>query len=364
VEFEETELDTVLLDLQQREFMERRDDQVPGEAEYVFKHTLIQQTAYNSLLISRRKQLHCEVGEAIEALFPDALDEYAATLGFHFEQGGISHKAVLYLIRAGDAARAIYANAEAMTLYRTAIKQLAPLLANEEETQWADLATQLYEHLGDILALTGQNDAARRAYRDALVKAPPRDPLWSSRLYRKAGKAGKRCMAMTRRSNRTCSPNGCSMSRGEGDRLVARIRTAASRTDVCSITGEQNCPSLMRWQSKHNHWLNTMARRSNVRIFSYNWRTSPFDATGMRSLTNVGVQSQAVRASEEVDDLATLGWARFVWPEACFFAGNLDEAESYFQAALLIVPAYRRYRSSVALFDLSDPDSSPAWSRC
>ncbi len=71
VEFDEAELDATLHDLEQREFMERPDDPAVCEIEFGFKHTLIQQTAYNSLLIARRKQLHGEVGLAIETLFPE-----------------------------------------------------------------------------------------------------------------------------------------------------------------------------------------------------------------------------------------------------------------------------------------------------
>ena len=71
------------------------------ELEYLFRHWLVQDAAYGSLLKQERRLLHGRVGEALEALYPDRRDELAAVLGMHFEEAGEAEKAVTYLSAAG-----------------------------------------------------------------------------------------------------------------------------------------------------------------------------------------------------------------------------------------------------------------------
>jgi predicted ATPase len=61
---------------------------VEPDLEYLFRHALIQDAAYESLLSSDRKRLHRAVGSAVEQIYADRLDEQAATLARHFAQAG------------------------------------------------------------------------------------------------------------------------------------------------------------------------------------------------------------------------------------------------------------------------------------
>src|SRR5262249_59405550 len=63
------------------------------EPAYIFKHALIQDVAYQSLLMQRRKDLHRAVGEAIEALYQDRLEEHYVELVHHFTRGEVWDKA-------------------------------------------------------------------------------------------------------------------------------------------------------------------------------------------------------------------------------------------------------------------------------
>src|SRR4029077_3200172 len=116
-----------LAELERREFIQA--GKLSEEPEYIFKHAITHDVAYNSLLIARRKQLHGRVGEAMEALFPDRLDELSPTLGYHFERAEAREKAIRYLRRAADRAQATFANTEALGFYRSALRQLELLLA-------------------------------------------------------------------------------------------------------------------------------------------------------------------------------------------------------------------------------------------
>src|SRR5258708_12295990 len=75
------------------------------EPAYVFKHAVIQDVAYNSLLRERRRELHRAVGEAIEELYADRLGEHYEELAHHFVNGEAWDKALEYLVRSGDPAR-------------------------------------------------------------------------------------------------------------------------------------------------------------------------------------------------------------------------------------------------------------------
>jgi predicted ATPase len=76
---QDTQLEQMLADLQSGEFIYARP--AATSIEYVFKHALTQEVAYNSLLIERRKQLHESVGLAVESIFADQLDDQLTARG-------------------------------------------------------------------------------------------------------------------------------------------------------------------------------------------------------------------------------------------------------------------------------------------
>src|SRR5262249_29218861 len=91
------------------------------ELEYIFKHAVTQDVAYQSLLAQRRKDLHGAIGRAIEDLYADRLAEHAPILAYHYARSGRPDKAVEYALMAGDQAARLYASAEATTYYEQAL---------------------------------------------------------------------------------------------------------------------------------------------------------------------------------------------------------------------------------------------------
>ena len=79
------------------------------ELEYLFRHQLVQDAAYGSLLKQERRELHGQVGEALEDLYPERRGELSPVLGMHFEQAGETEKAIDYY--AEGARHALRANA-------------------------------------------------------------------------------------------------------------------------------------------------------------------------------------------------------------------------------------------------------------
>jgi hypothetical protein len=153
------------------------------ELAYLFRHALVQDAAYGSLLKPDRKHLHRLVAATLEKLYPDQLDDHAATLALHYEKAEAWDKATHYSTRAGDHAYDVYANAEAIAFYQAALRQLAA--AHSEKDQDA-LTAQLCEKLAEAIERTGQHESARNYFYRAL-ELQPADALAASRLYRRIG---------------------------------------------------------------------------------------------------------------------------------------------------------------------------------
>jgi tetratricopeptide (TPR) repeat protein len=101
------------------------------ELEYLFRHALVQDAAYESLLKQERRELHHSVGEALEELYPDRRGELSSVLALHFEQAGDNGRAIPYLIEAASFASDRNAIVEAYDLFGRAEKLLPARSADE-----------------------------------------------------------------------------------------------------------------------------------------------------------------------------------------------------------------------------------------
>jgi class 3 adenylate cyclase/tetratricopeptide (TPR) repeat protein len=97
------------------------------DLEYIFKHALTQEVAYETLTAPQRRQLHALVGEALEELVADRIGEFQTILANHFLRGEVWEKAYAYYLAAGDAAARLHAYPEASTHYAKALQALYSL---------------------------------------------------------------------------------------------------------------------------------------------------------------------------------------------------------------------------------------------
>jgi len=105
------------------------------QSTYIFKHMLTQEIAYDSLLLKRRKGIHEEIGEAIEALSPDRLEEHYELLAYHYGHSANTEKAVEYLDLANQKAIRVNAMEEAKAYFDEAMVHLDTLPETEENRQ-------------------------------------------------------------------------------------------------------------------------------------------------------------------------------------------------------------------------------------
>jgi class 3 adenylate cyclase/predicted ATPase len=129
----EVQLARMLADLRAAEFV--YEQLVGVNAEYIFKHALTQQAAYESLLIERRKQIHEHAGQALESMFAGQLDDHVGELAHHYGSSDNIEKAVEYLGWAGQQALQRSAQADAINSLGAAIDLLQKLPDNRERLQ-------------------------------------------------------------------------------------------------------------------------------------------------------------------------------------------------------------------------------------
>src|SRR5262249_58070084 len=87
---------------------------LPPHATYLFKHALIQDTAYQSLLKSKRQQLHQQIAQVLANRFPETVETQPELLAHHYTEAGLKEQAIPYWQRAGQRATQCSAYVEAV----------------------------------------------------------------------------------------------------------------------------------------------------------------------------------------------------------------------------------------------------------
>jgi class 3 adenylate cyclase/tetratricopeptide (TPR) repeat protein len=127
-------IDGILSDLSRLDLIKTKS--IQPELEYIFKHALTQETAYNGLLKKERRVIHERIGTVIEQMFQNRLPEFYETLAYHFSQGQSELKAVDYLIKSGDKSLKRYALEESDQYFKKAYE----ILSNRPEKTKEELA--------------------------------------------------------------------------------------------------------------------------------------------------------------------------------------------------------------------------------
>jgi TOMM system kinase/cyclase fusion protein len=140
--WDEETLQRGLQQLVEAEFLYQQG--LPPQATYLFKHALIQETAYQSLLRSTRQQHHQRIAHVLEARFPAICETQPELLAHHYTQAGVMTQAILYWQRAGQRAVEHSANLEAVAHLTKGLELLATLPDTPERAQQElDLQTTL-----------------------------------------------------------------------------------------------------------------------------------------------------------------------------------------------------------------------------
>jgi class 3 adenylate cyclase/predicted ATPase len=142
----EDELQTALARLVTSELVFQRG--TPPDTVYSFKHALVQDAAYSSLLRSTRQQLHAQIAKALEANSPELMDSQPELFAQHYTEAGLVEKSVAFWGKAGQRSAARSAMTEAAAQLQKALDQLA-LLPDTPQRQRQEL--KFLSNLGAVL---------------------------------------------------------------------------------------------------------------------------------------------------------------------------------------------------------------------
>ncbi len=131
----------------------------PSREQYAFRHVLIQESAYDSILIKKRAQLHRQIGETLEEIHAGRIEEFAPLLAYHFYTAQDS-RSLKYDLIAGEKAARLYANSEAAMHFSRALE-----VAKRDQAS-NDQIAKLYTQLGQALELTGRYEKALENYEE------------------------------------------------------------------------------------------------------------------------------------------------------------------------------------------------------
>jgi tetratricopeptide (TPR) repeat protein len=146
------ELNRILNNLQFAEFI--YEQPAAGNIEYTFKHALIRDAAYNSVLVERRRLLHEQIGAALELLYSGSLDDHLAELAHHYTRSGSTLKAVEYCARACQQCSEQASYAEAVAHFDTGLTLLHKLPDDDRRAELElDLRIACWAALGKARGL-------------------------------------------------------------------------------------------------------------------------------------------------------------------------------------------------------------------
>jgi class 3 adenylate cyclase/predicted ATPase len=139
----------------------------PPDAVYTFKHALVQDAAYSSLLRTVRKELHGRIAEVLENLSPELIDSRPELFARHYVEAGLVEKSVFYWRKAGHRSVARAAIVEAAAQFQKGLDQLALLPENPERQRqelefYSSLSAALRAAKGQAAPETGRAYARAR----------------------------------------------------------------------------------------------------------------------------------------------------------------------------------------------------------
>jgi tetratricopeptide (TPR) repeat protein len=165
-------LASLLESIRDRELIFRRERSTfAGAEEYVFKHALLRDVTYETVLLNLRRVYHGQVARWLEGAAGERIEEYLGLIAGHYEHAEEGEKAVEYLLRAGNQARLAHANAEACSFFTQALalstdpgERFQLLLEREKTCNLLGDRGQQEADLRELLRLAEQSqDDAKRA---------------------------------------------------------------------------------------------------------------------------------------------------------------------------------------------------------
>lgn len=149
-----------------------------NDLSYLFRHGLLRDVAYETILFARRRELHRQVALRLEELTaddPQARQNVLSVLARHYLLAEVWNEAFAYHMLAGQQAQRRYANREALSLFATALEIVPNLPMPTDPDERIRQIVDLHERRGAIFALLGETDDAVGSYLEAMALVDVRE---------------------------------------------------------------------------------------------------------------------------------------------------------------------------------------------
>jgi adenylate cyclase len=290
-------------------------DRRRADGGYRFTQGLVREVVYQNLLVSRRTELHERIGRALErtvGAHPERLGDLEM-LAHHWGLSADKPRGARYLVAAGDRARAVYANEDAIRHYERALQTLAAC-PDDCEAQ----ARSAREQLADLLALTGRRADALAHYEAVLKKSElASERAGTARLHRKIG--GLHWDAGDRDRAAACFAAGLEELGSEGD-AIERAHLFQEMGRLAFRAGDH--AGAMTWaeraltEAAHEERRTSDASRAHEAAVM---RAQSYNTLGV-ALARTGRVAEAV---EHIEHSIALAEANELLPAACRGYTNL-----------------------------------------
>jgi tetratricopeptide (TPR) repeat protein len=310
-------------------------------SQYRFRHALFQRYLYNTLDKVERTYLHEEVGLILEDFYGEQTNEISVQLARHFRKAGIVDKALNYLMQAATHSKQVFANEAALEHFQTALILIDKAFAGDKKSnRFRHLKADILEGLGDVQAILGHHDDARSSFQNGLTQIANDDIMSQSRLRRKTGKT----FEVQRRFDEA-------------------LKTLESAEAILGEPGEKTVDWWYEWievQTEriwHHYWLGQLEKMTelanNAEPAVEQYGNPAQRATFYNGLTllayrrdryvisdeTVSHSRTALSASEESENMNSIGMSRFLLGFTLLWRRDLEEAEEQLLEGLKVVEA-------------------------
>jgi DNA-binding NtrC family response regulator/tetratricopeptide (TPR) repeat protein len=248
-------LDELLPDLVRQEFLYETTS-TAGETEYVFRHALTQESAYQNLVESTRSRLHGVAGQALERLYAGRLEEVVELLAHHYGRSALDEQAVDYGILAAEKAARRWANMEARTAFTTVLGRLDRMPRSRENLvrrldavlKQSEIRFALGEHRAQLQGLAAVHNIVEQ------VADPARRAAWlywSGFLHSLVGDPLEIAIALCQEAAALVEGAGLEDLRPFADCCLAQAYSFAGDLDRAMTAGER---ALAGFEARGNVW--------------------------------------------------------------------------------------------------------------
>jgi predicted ATPase/class 3 adenylate cyclase len=162
IQTEDIDVDDSLLTLRKKELIFNHEESAfANTPEFIFKHAILHDVAYESVLLRLRKIYHQQAGEGLIWLSGERVNEFAGRIGEHYEKAGDWSRAAEWYARAGRRAQDAYAPVSAISYYQKALRFLSQRTDKEPSSQ----KLEIFQQLGEVLNWQARYSEAIEIYK-------------------------------------------------------------------------------------------------------------------------------------------------------------------------------------------------------